>query len=133
MNLYDRIKNAANQRKITIKDLEHMLGFSNGTINKWKTAVPYADRLLSVARFFGTTVEYLMTGVDTTSGSRNNNNILTNSINESDNAMLVINDGNNDSLTKQEIEIIATYRALGIAKQAEFIQFLLNLKSDKSE
>jgi|GEM_PF-3146647 len=61
-----------------------------------------------------------------------NGNVLSNSISESDNSILFIsNDAN--GFTKQELEMIAVYRSLGIAEQADFIQYLLKLKSDKSD
>ncbi len=92
--------------------------------------MPSTTKIQKVADFFGKPIEFFLSGDG--SVMRNNGNVLNNSINESDNAVLVINEGE-ENFSKQEIEIIATYRALGIAKQAEFIQFLLNLKSDKSE
>lgn len=66
------------------------------------------------------------------SNSQNTNNHLTNSINESDNATLIINQGGNN-YTKQERELIKTYRSLSIKKQAQMIHYLLGLQSDKSE
>lgn len=56
-----------------------------------------------------------------------NGNYLSNSINESDNAILVISGDKND-FSRQELELVATYRTLGIEKQAKLIQFLLELK-----
>lgn len=64
--------------------------------------------------------------------TQNANNNLTNSINESNHATLIINQGKAD-FSKQELELIATYRSLSIKKQAEMIQYLLGLKSEESE
>lgn len=59
------------------------------------------------------------------------NNHLFNAINESPNATLNISE--NNGFSKQELELVSVYRSLGIEKQAEFITYLLKLKSDKSE
>ena len=64
--------------------------------------------------------------------TQNANNNLTNSINESYNATLIINQGKGD-FSKQELELIATYRSLSIREQAEMIQYLLRLQSEESE
>lgn len=132
MSLYERIKSAALTHGLSINKLEKALGFSNGTIGKWKkAAVPYADRLLAVASYLNTTVEYLMTGKDETV-SLYNNNVLNNSINESPNSHLTIND-NSNNITKQELELLVAYRELSIKEQAKMVSFLINLKSDKSD
>lgn len=59
------------------------------------------------------------------------NHHLFNTINESPNATLNISE--NNGFSKQELELISVYRSLGIKSQAEFITYLLKLKSDKSE
>ncbi len=130
--LYERIKQCANERKISITNLEKALGFGNGTIGKWKTYMPSTTKIQKVADYFGKPIEYFLQGEEP--AMQNVGNVLNNSINESDNAVLIIHqDEENSGLSKQELEIISTYRELGIAQQAEFIQFLLKLKSDKSE
>ncbi len=131
MTLYDRIESCARERKISITNLEKEVGFGNGTIGKWKDSVPKADKLYLVAKCLGRSVEYFLTGIEEL-GGRNNGNILTNSINESPNSVLFIN-GEESKLSKQELELILTYRELGIKEQADLITFLLKLKSDKSE
>ena len=61
---------------------------------------------------------------------QNAGNVLTNSINESANAVLFINDSAENSLSKQEVELIAAYRKLSIRKQAEMIQYLMKLNEE---
>ena len=124
MGLYERIKKCADERKISITNLEKAVGFSNGTIGKWKKSEPKASTLYQVASYFNKPIEYFLVG-ESASG-KNSHNVLTNSINESDNATLIIHQSNDFS--KQELELISTYRELGIEKQAELIQYLLNLK-----
>lgn len=125
MGLYERIKKCADEKKISITNLEKAVGFSNGTIGKWKKSEPKASTLYQVALYFGKPIEYFLVG-ETVSGG-NNHNVLTNSINESANATLIINQTGND-FSKQELELVATYRELGIQKQAELIKYLLDLK-----
>ena len=40
MNLRDRIKELANQRKVSVAELERALGFGNGSISKWNKQSP---------------------------------------------------------------------------------------------
>lgn len=124
MGLYERIKKCADERKISITNLEKAVGFSNGTIGKWKKSEPKASTLYQVASYFNKPIEYFLVG-ESASG-KNSHNVLTNSINESNNATLIIHQSNDFS--KQELELISTYRELGIEQQAELIQYLLNLK-----
>lgn len=127
MDLYEHIKKCAEERKISITNLEKAVGFSNGTIGKWKISEPKASTLYKVASYFGKPIEYFLIGESAI--SRNSHNVLTNSINESDNAVLFIGQGGSD-FSKQELELIATYRSLNIKTQAEMIQYLLSLKSE---
>lgn len=60
MSVRDRIKELALSANITLPDLEKELGFGAGTISKWKTSVPSADKLAKVADYFGVSVDYLI-------------------------------------------------------------------------
>lgn len=61
---------------------------------------------------------------------RNNGNVLHNSINESDNAVLLIAKETENTLSKQEWELIQLYRSLEIKKQVEFVQSMLKIQED---
>lgn len=124
MTLYERIKLCAQERKVSIPNLEKELGFGNGTIGKWRTSKPSLPRLQKLAQYFGKPIEYFLSG-DAPS-ARNVGNHLTNSINESDNAILVISQGG-ESFTKQEIALIAAYRELTLEQQAEIIHLILGM------
>lgn len=125
MNIYENIQNAAKQAKISITNLEIACGFKNGTIGKWRVSVPKVDNLYKVAQYLHKPLEYFLVGETATNGK--SHNVLTNSISESTNATLIINQPVND-FSKQELELVATYRELGIEKQAELIEYLLKLK-----
>lgn len=62
MTTLEIIKNLCETRGISVSALERELGFSNGSIAKVK--VLPSDRLYSISKFFGVTMEYLITGKD---------------------------------------------------------------------
>lgn len=62
MTLFERIEELRNARRISQGKLEKELGFSNGSISKWKNSTPNPERLKKLADYFGVSVEYLMTG-----------------------------------------------------------------------
>lgn len=64
MDFYERLETLRKQRKISQRDLEIELGFSNGSISKWRKSSPTHDRLQKVADYFNVTIEYLITGED---------------------------------------------------------------------
>lgn len=64
MTVYERIEELRKLSKISQGKLEKELGFSNGSISKWKTSMPNPERLKKLADYFQVSVEYLMTGKD---------------------------------------------------------------------
>lgn len=66
MTVYERIENLRHSQKISQGKLEKELGFSNGSISKWKNSMPTPERLQKIADYFGVTVDYLMSGKETT-------------------------------------------------------------------
>lgn len=62
MTIYDRIETLRKSEKISQGKLEKELGFSNGSISKWKNSTPTLERLQKIAEYFNVTVDYLMTG-----------------------------------------------------------------------
>lgn len=65
MTLFERIEELRNSKGISQGKLERELGFSNGSISKWKNSTPNPERLKKLADYFGVSVEYLMTGEET--------------------------------------------------------------------
>lgn len=65
MTVYERIESLRNSRNISQGKLEKELGFSNGSISKWKNGTPKPERLQKLAKYFGVSMEYLMTGEET--------------------------------------------------------------------
>lgn len=51
MNLANKIKQLANDRGITIAELERKAGISNGQISKWNVRSPKTENLEKVAKY----------------------------------------------------------------------------------
>ena len=62
MTVFERIEELRKTQNLSQGKLEKELGFSNGSISKWRNSTPTYERLQKVADYFGVTVDYLMTG-----------------------------------------------------------------------
>ena len=62
MTVFDRIEQLRKTQNLSQGKLEKELGFSNGSISKWRNSTPTYERLQKVADYFGVSVEYLMIG-----------------------------------------------------------------------
>ena len=62
MPIFVRIKQLAKQRNSSISQIERTLNLGNGTIRRWDTNIPSADKVLSVANLLNVSTEYLLTG-----------------------------------------------------------------------
>lgn len=60
MTLVDRIRVLANQRNMSLPELEIKVGLGNGTISRWKNASPNTDKLLKVADELNVSLDYLL-------------------------------------------------------------------------
>lgn len=60
MSLYERIEALRKERGISQGKLEKALGFSNGSVSKWKHSMPTPERLQKLAEYFGVSVDYLL-------------------------------------------------------------------------
>ncbi|HAP3003018.1 TPA: helix-turn-helix transcriptional regulator [Enterococcus faecalis] len=64
MMLLDRVKLLANERKLTVAELERKLNFAQGSISKWSKQSPSSERLQKVADFFDVSADYLLGRTD---------------------------------------------------------------------
>ena len=64
LNMYERIEYLRKKEGISQGNLEKELGFSNGSISKWKTSTPKPERLQKLADYFGVSVEFLIGKTD---------------------------------------------------------------------
>lgn len=62
MTLYERIEQLRKSKGLSQGKLERELGFSNGSVSKWKNSTPTLERLQKIADYFNVTVDYLTTG-----------------------------------------------------------------------
>lgn len=60
--MVERIRALCVAHNISLNRLEKECGLTGGTVNKWDAKRPSADRLASVASFFGVSMEFLLTG-----------------------------------------------------------------------
>lgn len=63
LTIYQRIKDLANEKKTSIRELEKQLNFSNGAIGKWNSKAP-SDKLEKVANYFNVSTDYLLGRTD---------------------------------------------------------------------
>ena len=64
MELFDRVKEQAKKRGITLQTLAEQTDLSVNSIYGWKTSMPSADKLKKVADYLDVSVDYLL-GRDT--------------------------------------------------------------------
>ena len=69
MTFYERIESLRKAHRISQGALEKELGFSNGSISKWKTSMPTPERLKKLADFFEVSVDYLVSGEENNSSN----------------------------------------------------------------
>ena len=62
MTFYERIEELRKKNNISQGALEKKLGFSNGSVSKWRNSMPTPERLKKLADYFHVTVDYLVTG-----------------------------------------------------------------------
>lgn len=60
MDLYEKIKELAFAKNISISRLEEELGFANASLKRWRSSNPGADKLTKVADYFHVSVDYLL-------------------------------------------------------------------------
>ena len=60
MNTFQRIQSLANQKGISIAELERRLNLSNGLIARWKKSAPSSKGLVAIADYFDVSVDYLL-------------------------------------------------------------------------
>ncbi|CAH0419379.1 helix-turn-helix domain-containing protein [Periweissella ghanensis] len=64
MSLFERIKETAKKRSMTLLVLSDKAGLGEKTIYKWKTQVPKTETLQKVADVLGVSVDYLLGNTD---------------------------------------------------------------------
>lgn len=60
MSIVLKIKDLAEDRAMTLTELERKLDFGQGTIRRWDKSTPSADKLDQVATYFNVSTDYLL-------------------------------------------------------------------------
>lgn len=60
LTLVDRIRGLANDKGMSLPQLEIALGLGNGTISRWRNSSPNTDKLQKVADYFSVSMDYLL-------------------------------------------------------------------------
>ncbi|MDN5611349.1 MAG: helix-turn-helix domain-containing protein, partial [Staphylococcus equorum] len=63
VDLYEKIKELASQKNVSIRQVEEKLGFANGTIRQWGKKNPGINKVKDVAKYFNVSVDFLL-GLD---------------------------------------------------------------------
>ena len=58
--IYERIKQLAYKKGVSIKQLERDLGFAENSVKKWNVSMPNSASLIKLADYFGVSVDYLL-------------------------------------------------------------------------
>ena len=61
---FEKIKELAKKRGITLVQLEEKLGYSRNTLYKLKSQKPNAERISEIADYFGVSTDYLLGRTD---------------------------------------------------------------------
>lgn len=64
MTTFERIKQTAKQRGLTLNQLNDKAQMKNNVIYSWKTKTPSSDKLKAVADVLGVSVDYLLGNTD---------------------------------------------------------------------
>lgn len=60
MSLTSRIKQLADEKNVTIAEIERKTGISNGQIRRWDSSSPKIENIQKVADFFDVSTDYLI-------------------------------------------------------------------------
>ncbi|MDT2860434.1 helix-turn-helix domain-containing protein [Lactococcus lactis] len=60
MDLYEKIKELAALRQVSIRQIEENFGWGNGVINRWRTSKPSIEKVQAIAKYFNVDVDYLL-------------------------------------------------------------------------
>lgn len=75
LDLYEKIKELASRKGVSIRQIEEHFGYGNGTIRRWGTQNPSIDKVRNIANYFNVSVDYLL-------GVGESNNLPVLSLNE---------------------------------------------------
>lgn len=110
--MYNRLKQICKEKGTTITKLCEQATGNSGNLATWAKGRMNTDHLINCAKILNVSADYIL-GIQESSGS-------------------LPQIPNINGFSKQELELIAVYRELGIEKQAELIACLFKLKNDST-
>lgn len=117
MDIVDRIQSLVNEKGLSIAALERNTGLSNGIIKKWKKQSPSCDKIITIANYLNTSIEYLILGTAETSGLAFDAQQLLDYYNQLDKLEKGIVLGKAETLAELAAERAANERAVEQAKK----------------
>lgn len=69
MTVFDRVKNLADKRGMSIADVEEKVGMGKNAIYKWKKQNAATDKLELVADYFDVSIDYLLGRAEKSKGT----------------------------------------------------------------
>ena len=58
--IYEKVKELADKKKLSIKEVEQKAGLANGAISKWNESMPRVDNLQAVAKALEVEIGYFL-------------------------------------------------------------------------
>ncbi|MBP1041262.1 helix-turn-helix transcriptional regulator [Vagococcus sp. BWB3-3] len=71
MTVLEVIKRLANEKNVSLAEVERAVGLSNGAITKWAKSSPSSDKLVRIADYFNVSVDYLLGRTDDSTEDKN--------------------------------------------------------------
>lgn len=128
MGIYDYVKDACASQRYSIRSVERLCSFPEGTIKRWRTVTPGIDKVIKVADLLQLSLDelcgrtyYVEQAEKRTDATLENLLRFQQELNATRTP---------DDLTDDERSIIRTFRALPDAKKTRFLFSLLNLQED---
>lgn len=70
--LYLRIRDLANEKGISLAQIERDLNLSNGSISSWRKGKASQDKILAIANYFNVSTDYLLGNTESRHNDDNN-------------------------------------------------------------
>ena len=124
-NVAERIKELAQKKNISVKQVLSDIGLGFNTMSNMKTSMPKSDNLAKIADYLDCSVDYLLGRVDTPDGtySINNNTNINGTQNNVINGNATVPD--KDTLTEQFMQ---KFEQLDFDDKVDVMQYVKNKK-----
>ncbi|TPF00957.1 XRE family transcriptional regulator [Weissella paramesenteroides] len=64
MTIFERVKDTAKQKSLTLRQVEEKAGLGRNSLYRWKNYTPRGDGITAVANVLGVSVDYLLGNTD---------------------------------------------------------------------